>query len=279
MNCKKCGVEIPDNAELCANCGEKKLENTAPAQPQNSSPSPMQPQNVPPVQFAVPNIEPPKKKKKGRVILGLILIFLVGFGVSFGISQMGDEPTTESTTFPFQSITVPDVEVEMINPEYTDLLAKYNVTDNSKPSENYDQFIAFANEIDNEELALTIFTYEDDIIKEMITYNYMPLSSFPDFTTEELQTAAEALWENTYGDIEFATIEIEITDDNVVGKVLFKNLDNTENIKVLHEKNILEVTDLSKVLSAKETKELHISEGYISRTIPFDANKAATTIK
>ncbi|MBE6782923.1 MAG: zinc ribbon domain-containing protein [Ruminococcaceae bacterium] len=270
MNCKKCGTEIPDNAELCANCGEKELENTAPAQPQNSSPSPMQPQNVPPVQFAVPPIEPPKKKKKtGRVILGLILIFLVGFGVSFGISQMGDEPTTESTTFPFQNITVPDVEVEMINPEYTDLLAKYNVTDNSKPFKNYDKSMAFANEINNEELAITMFAYEDDIIKEMISYHYMPVSSFPDFTEEELLTAAQSLWEQEYGDIEFATIEIEIADDNVVGKVHFKNLDNTENLKVLHEKNVLIITDSSKVLSAEKTKELHIDSGkYIPRMIP-----------
>lgn len=260
MICKKCGAEIPDNAELCSNCGEKILEKP--------TPSYEQPQIIPPVQFAVPP-EPPKKKKNGKKILISVLVFIVAFGIGFAITQGGSEPATEPTTSPFQNISVPDIEIEKINQEYLDLLAEYNVADNSKPFENYDKSMAFANEINDEELAITMFAYEDDIIKEMISYNYMPVSSFPDFTEEELLTAAQSLWEQEYGDIECATIEIEITDDNVVGKVHFKNLDNTENLKVLHEKNVLIVTDSSKVLSAEKTKELHIDSGkYIPRMIP-----------
>ena len=114
MYCQKCGKEIPDGAKFCTSCG-------APTQAPVFQPVP-EPAPAPGPQ---PAHQKKKKRSAGKIILGVILLF-IGIGIFCGgvSNALGGSPKTEAGAKPDEKpseVSEADYKASCIPGDYEEL--------------------------------------------------------------------------------------------------------------------------------------------------------------
>lgn len=181
MFCQKCGSENPENAQFCKSCGAALHNPVA-----QSNPAPAVPPTFQQPVFQQPvTVQPPKKKKKGKIV-GIVvgaIVVLVILGSALGSGDSENTNTTNATTAGNANASVSDSteskttkvpEEETIKVSAVDILAEYKANEVGADAKYNGKMVEISGVI-------------DDFGKDVLGTTYITISDGKEFSTNSVQ--------------------------------------------------------------------------------------------
>ncbi len=255
MICKKCGKEISMDSKFCSYCG---TENEVQVNAQTDS--------------IFTNDE--KKAPKGQMlkkILVMILAMALGTGVAKYIivpavlSNSDDETLQTESTNKYEFEIIPNDAVSMLNPEYIEIIEKSGIADIDNNFQEFKSNIYLA-QLDGGSYEKIEFGYDNDIVKEVVSSLYYPISNYTEIDIETVDAAMKQQF-SSVEQLSFCQVAYSKTDRYYCVTIKIKKLDSYENVKDLSTTGILGLETGVGLISMELTEEELLNTGYVKKYI------------
>lgn len=255
MNCKKCGKEISMNERFCSYCG---TENAGQVNTQSDS------------IFANDEIKP-KKNITLKKVIAIVLAIIVGSFIGKNIfapalnSNSGNDISQTSSTNQFEFETIGDDAVSMVNPDYLEIIESSGIADidNSFIGLKSNIYVA---QIDGGAYEKIEYGYDNNIVKEVVSSLYYPISNYTESDIDNLAKAIKQQF-NSLEQLSFCQIAYSRTDKYYCVTIKIKSLDNYENVKQLSSTEIFGTGMGVGLISMELTEDEMLSSGYVKKYI------------
>lgn len=261
MFCEKCGKEIADNVKFCPSCGNDRSMTYHNFTSGNSSNTVVENRND--------ASKEKSKKKKNNVLIVLFAVVACGLFGRFVIAPAmlsgSDEKnfsTEPSNQFQFEEI--PDNAVSLLNPEYSEIFADNGIADLDTTFRGLesDAYVIQTTEGAVEKIE---FGYEDDIVQEMVSTMYFPISNLSEEEIKDFETELKSYC-SPLEKLGFCKVTHTRMNKFYCITVAVKGLDETENVEALAETEFF--SNMSGLIISMElTEEELLDEGYVKKYV------------